>query len=68
VPVLRISAEEARDLKLALEVQLHGLRVELAATDHKDYRAMVRSRLERLEAIAARIDSEIEAAARAPDK
>jgi hypothetical protein len=65
---LDITADEARDLKAALEVRLHSLRFELAATDHKEYRALVRQRLDRLEAIAARIGAELDAAPRAPDK
>ena len=55
VPVLSLTTQEARDLKLALEVRLHALRVELAWTDKKDYRAFVRHRLDELEAIAARL-------------
>lgn len=55
MPDLRLSPEEAHDLKLALDVRLHALRVELTATDSHDYRRLVRELLDRLEVIAARL-------------
>jgi hypothetical protein len=58
VPVLSLTPEEARELKLALDVRLHSLRVELTFTDIREYRAFLRNRLDRLEAIAARLDAE----------
>ena len=60
MPVLSLTNEEARELKLALEVRLHALRVELAWTDTKAYRALVRERLDELEAIAARLEPDAE--------
>jgi hypothetical protein len=57
VPSLSLTDEEARELKLALDVRLHSLRVELTFTDLHDYRAFLRGRLDRLEAIAARLDA-----------
>jgi hypothetical protein len=61
---LSLTPEEARDLKLALDVRLHSLRVELTFTDTYEYRSFLRNRLDRLEAIAARLDAE--AAAQPP--
>jgi hypothetical protein len=55
---LTLTPDEARELKLALDVRLHSLRVELTFTDLHDYRAFLRGRLDRLEAIAARLDVE----------
>ena len=57
MPLLSLTDEEARELKLALDVRLHSLRVELTFTDMHDYRAFLRGRLDRLEAIAARLDA-----------
>ena len=57
MPTLSLTEEEARELKLALDVRLHSLRVELTFTDLHDYRAFLRGRLDRLEAIAARLDA-----------
>ena len=57
---MSLTVEEARELKLALDVRLHSLRVELTFTDLHDYRALVRGRLDRLEAIAARLDAATE--------
>jgi hypothetical protein len=57
VPDLRLTADEAQDLKLALDVRLHALRVELSSTDSHDYRRLVRERLDRLEAIATRLEA-----------
>ena len=56
--VLSLTPEEARELKLALDVRLHSLRVELTFTDTHEYRVFLRDRLDRLEAIAARLDAE----------
>ena len=66
MPVLSLTPDEARELKLALDVRLHALRVELTFTDLHDYRALVRGRLDRLEAIAARLESETERGDRPP--
>jgi hypothetical protein len=54
---LSLTPDEARELKLALDVRLHSLRVELTFTDLHDYRIFVRNRLDRLEAIAARLEA-----------
>jgi hypothetical protein len=54
---LSLTEDEARELKLALDVRLHSLRVELTFTDLHDYRAFLRARLDRLETIAARLDA-----------
>ncbi|HVU50531.1 MAG TPA: hypothetical protein VHL80_07575 [Polyangia bacterium] len=57
MPLLSLDDEEARELKLALDVRLHSLRVELTFTDLHDYRAFLRGRLDRLESIAARLEA-----------
>jgi hypothetical protein len=64
---LSLTTQEARDLKLALEVRLHALRVELAWTDRKDYRAFVRERLDELESIAARLEPDADQAGHAAE-
>jgi hypothetical protein len=58
MPLLRLTLDEARDLKLALEVRVQALGIELGGTDTREYRAILSSRLERLEAILARIDED----------
>jgi hypothetical protein len=55
--MLSLTDDEARELRLALDVRLHSLRVELTFTDLHDYRAFLRGRLDRLETIAARLDA-----------
>jgi hypothetical protein len=67
VPLLRLTTDEAHELKLALEVRLHALRVELTSTDTLDYRALLRDRLDRLESISARLDEDGESADRPHD-
>ena len=57
---LDLSDDEARELGIALEAQLHTLRFELSAADSRDYKLELRARLERLERIAARLASEAE--------
>jgi hypothetical protein len=59
---LRLTRDEARDLKLAVDVRLHGLRVELNCTETKAWRAILRDRLDRLEAIVARLDADTDGA------
>ena len=66
MPLLRLTPDEAGDLKLALDVRLHALRVEIGCTETHDYRMILRHRLERLEAIAARLDTEAGRADRPP--
>lgn len=56
MPLLPLTPEEARDLKLALEVRVQALGIELVGTDTREYRAILSARLARLEAILARID------------
>jgi hypothetical protein len=51
--------DEARELSGALERHLHGLRVELADTDDREYRADLRAQMARLERVAARLDQEL---------
>jgi hypothetical protein len=58
VPLLRLTPDEARDLKLALEVRVQALGIELGGTDTREYRAILRERLERLETILARLDDD----------
>ena len=67
MPLLRLTTDEAHDLKVALEVRLHELRVELTSTDTLDYRALLRDRLDRLEAISARLEDDGERADRPHD-
>ena len=67
MPLLQLTTDEARDLKVALEVRLHELRVELTSTDTLDYRALLRDRLDRLEAISAHLDDDGESADRPHD-
>jgi hypothetical protein len=54
---LEMSDEEAVELRTALDVHLHELRTELAATEAREYRADLRKRLDRLERITARLSS-----------
>jgi hypothetical protein len=58
MPLLYLTPDEARDLKLALEVRVQALGIELGGTDTRDYRAILRARLGRLEAILARLDDD----------
>jgi hypothetical protein len=55
VVTLKLDTREANDLLIALEEHLHGLRVELASADSREFRDQLRGRLDRLEAIAARL-------------
>lgn len=59
-----MSDEEAAELRTALNVHLHEMRAELTATEAREYRAELRTRLDRLEGIAARLTSTDELAAR----
>lgn len=52
---LDLSAEQARDLKAALELHLRELLEELAHTDDRKYRADLRATLERLEEVRRRL-------------
>jgi hypothetical protein len=55
MPDLELSSEEVRELRQALEDHLHSLRVELAGADLREFKAELRHRIERLEAISARL-------------
>jgi len=55
VPTLELTEEEARELSTALDIRIHGLRAELAAADAREYRAMLRATLDRVELIAAHL-------------
>jgi hypothetical protein len=50
-----MTEDEARELSTALEIRIHGLRAELAAADVREYRAMLRGTLDRVELIAAHL-------------
>lgn len=52
---LELTDEEARELAAALEIYLHGLRGELAAADARDFKSLVRERLQLLELVAERL-------------
>lgn len=55
MPDLNLTQEELRELKQALNDHLHSLRVELAGADLREFKAELRQRIERLEAVAARV-------------
>ena len=52
---LELEQSEVPELEAALDAQLHELRVELASADSRDFKAELRERLLRLEAVAARL-------------
>jgi hypothetical protein len=52
---LELEQSEVPELEAALDAQLHELRVELASADSRNFKAELRGRLERLEAVAARL-------------
>jgi hypothetical protein len=52
---LELSDDEARELKLALETQVHRLRVELINADARDFKAGLREELTRLERVTERL-------------
>jgi hypothetical protein len=55
MPELKLSPDELRELKQALEDHLHSLRVELASADLREFKDSLRHRIERLEAITGRL-------------
>jgi hypothetical protein len=63
---LKLDTREANDLLIALEEHLHGLRVELASADSREFRDQLRGRLDRLEAIVARLRPATSQAAQHP--
>jgi hypothetical protein len=56
---LDLSDGEASELEAALGRELHSLRIELAGTEDREFKADVRTRLDRLERIAARLTASI---------
>jgi len=54
---LDLTAEELRELEFALEEQRHGLMVELAGADAREFREALRARLSKIETLAARLES-----------
>jgi hypothetical protein len=52
---LDLSEDEVRELRIALDAQLHGLRVEYAAAEARRFKARLRRTLDHLEAISARL-------------
>ncbi|HVZ88172.1 MAG TPA: hypothetical protein VHG72_14460 [Polyangia bacterium] len=54
---LDLTGEELRELELALEEQRHGLMVELASADAREFRDELRARLSKIETLAARLES-----------
>lgn len=59
---LELSDIEAKDLKTSLSIRLVGLREELVHTDNREYRDYVRTTLDRLEVIDARLEELLAAA------
>jgi hypothetical protein len=55
--LLDLTEDEARELRIALDAQLHGLRVEYAATEARRFKARLRKTLDHLESISARLGS-----------
>ena len=53
--LLDLTDDEARELHIALDAQLHGLRVEYAAAEARRFKARLRKTLDHLEAISARL-------------
>jgi len=55
--LLDLSDDEARELRIALDSQLHGLRVEYVAAETRGFKARLRQTLDHLESISARLGS-----------
>lgn len=53
---MELTHEDAEVLKRALNIRLHELRLELARTDDRSYRAELRHELDRLEYIARELE------------
>ena len=64
--LLELSDEEARELRIALETHLHGLRTEYASTETRRFKARLLETLNLLEGVAARLDQGEERGATAP--
>lgn len=56
MPELKLTTDELPELKQALDNYLHSLRVELARADIREFKDQLRQRIERLEAIDARLE------------
>ena len=54
---LEFTDDELRELALALEEQRHGLMIELTSTDAREFRDRLRAQLEKVETLAARLES-----------
>jgi hypothetical protein len=59
--LLELSAPEARELKQAMESELHKLLEEIAHADQRAYRDMLRERYDRLDQLNRRLDASVEA-------
>jgi hypothetical protein len=53
--LLELSDEEARELRIALDEHLHGLRTEFASTEARRFRARLLETMDLLESVAARL-------------
>jgi hypothetical protein len=58
MPRITLSPEEAERLHDVLEADLTQLRVEIADTDRREYRALLRRKEEFLESLLARLERE----------
>jgi hypothetical protein len=54
---LEFTDDELRELTLALEEQRHGLMIELTNTDAREFKDRLREQLEKVETLAARLES-----------
>ena len=54
---LEFTDDELRELTLALEEQRHGLMIELTNADAREFKDRLRARLEKVEMLAARLES-----------
>jgi hypothetical protein len=55
--MLEFTDDELRELTLALEEQRHGLMIELTSTDAWEFKDRLRAQLEKVETLAARLES-----------
>ena len=55
--MLEFTDDELRELTLALEEQRHGLMIELTSADAREFKERLRMQLEKVETLAARIES-----------
>ncbi|HEY4392653.1 MAG TPA: hypothetical protein VGP64_01260 [Polyangia bacterium] len=54
---LEFTDDELRELTLALEEQRHGLMIELTSADAREFKERLRARLDKVETLAARLES-----------